>query len=160
MDVCIYGGTASGVIAAYSVEKMGKSALLIEPSDHLGGMTTGGLGYTDIGNKYAITGLSRLFYRKIGQHYKKFEQWSFPPSVAQKVLDEYIDSSEFPVLKNHRLISAVKSGKRIRYVRLQRIGEEGTPEFITIRAKQFIDCSYEGRSYGCGRYFIYRRQRG
>ena len=144
VDVCIYGGTASGVIAAYSVEKMGKSALLIEPSDHLGGMTTGGLAYTDIGNKYTITGLSRLFYRKIGQHYKKFEQWSFPPSVAQKVLDEYIDSSEFPVLKNHRLISAMKSGKRIRYVRLQRIGEEGTPEFITIRAKQFIDCSYEG----------------
>ena len=56
-DVCIYGATAAGVIAAYTAKKMGKSVVLIEPGGHLGGMTSGGLGYTDIGNKYAITGL-------------------------------------------------------------------------------------------------------
>ncbi|HET9744795.1 MAG TPA: FAD-dependent oxidoreductase, partial [Chitinophagaceae bacterium] len=56
-DVCIYGGTSAGVIAAYSVSKMGKTVLLIEPGNHLGGLSSGGLGYTDIGNKYAITGL-------------------------------------------------------------------------------------------------------
>ncbi len=62
VDICVYGGTASGVIAAYSAKKMGKSVVLIEPGKYLGGMTTGGLGSTDIGNKYAVTGLSRLFY--------------------------------------------------------------------------------------------------
>lgn len=61
VDVCVYGGTSSGVVAAYSAKKMGKSVLLIEPGKYLGGMTTGGLGMTDIGNKDAVTGLARLF---------------------------------------------------------------------------------------------------
>ena len=74
VDVCVYGGTSSGVIAAYSAQQMGKSVLLIEPGKYLGGMTTGGLGMTDIGNKYAVTGLARLFYRRVGEHYNKFEQ--------------------------------------------------------------------------------------
>src|SRR5690348_10920036 len=76
-DVCVYGGTSAGVIAAYTAQKLGKKAILIEPGKRLGGLTTGGLGYTDIGNKYAITGLSRDFYRLIGKHYGKFEQWIF-----------------------------------------------------------------------------------
>ena len=78
VDICIYGGTSAGVVAAYSAKKMGKSVLLVEPGKYLGGMTTGGLGMTDIGNKYAVTGLARLFYRRIGEHYNKFEQWTFP----------------------------------------------------------------------------------
>ena len=57
VDVCIYGGTSGGVIAAYTAKKMGKPVLLIEPGKQVGGLTTGGLGYTDIGNKIAITGL-------------------------------------------------------------------------------------------------------
>lgn len=58
VDICIYGGTSAGVVAAYSAKKMGKSVLLVEPGKYLGGMTTGGLGATDIGNKYAVTGLA------------------------------------------------------------------------------------------------------
>ncbi|MDQ6814231.1 MAG: FAD-dependent oxidoreductase, partial [Bacteroidota bacterium] len=50
-DICIYGGTAAGVIGAYTAKMMGKSVLLIEPTTHIGGLTTGGLGFTDIGNK-------------------------------------------------------------------------------------------------------------
>ena len=69
---------------------MGKSVLLIEPGKHLGGLSSGGLGYTDIGNKYAITGLARDFYRRIGKHYGKFEQWIFEPHVAEKIFNEYI----------------------------------------------------------------------
>ena len=53
VDICVYGGTASGVIAANAAAKMGKSVLLVEPGKYLGGMTTGGLGFTDIGNKVA-----------------------------------------------------------------------------------------------------------
>ena len=73
-DICIYGGTSAGVMAAYTAAKMGKKVLLIEPGTRLGGLSSGGLGYTDIGNKYAITGLALDFYRRIGAHYGKFEQ--------------------------------------------------------------------------------------
>lgn len=55
VDVCIYGGTSAGVIAAYTASMEGKTVLLVEPGRHLGGMTSGGLGYTDIGNKFVVT---------------------------------------------------------------------------------------------------------
>ena len=84
-DICIYGGTSAGVIAAYTASMEGKKVLLIEPGSHLGGMTSGGLGYTDIGNKFVVTGLARDFYRRIGAHYGQFEQWVFEPSVAEKI---------------------------------------------------------------------------
>src|SRR6187551_782524 len=87
VDICVYGGTSGGVMAAYTAKKMGKSVLLIEPGKYVGGLTTGGLGYTDIGNKYAITGLSRDFYRRIGTHYGKFETWIFEPHVASNTYD-------------------------------------------------------------------------
>jgi NADPH-dependent 2,4-dienoyl-CoA reductase/sulfur reductase-like enzyme len=74
VDICIYGGTAAGVIAAYAAEKCGKTVILIEPGKMLGGMTTGGLGQTDIGNKQAITGLSHQFYRNVGEKYGAEEQ--------------------------------------------------------------------------------------
>ena len=35
VDVCVYGGTASGVIAAYSAKMMGKSVVLNEPGKYL-----------------------------------------------------------------------------------------------------------------------------
>ena len=65
-DVCVYGGTSSGVIAAYTAAKSGLKVVLVEPTEHIGGMTTGGLGYTDIGNKQVVKGLAKQFYRKIG----------------------------------------------------------------------------------------------
>src|SRR5262245_1083366 len=70
-DVVIYGGTSSGIVAAVQARKMGKSVVLIEPSDHLGGLTTGGLGATDIGNKAVIGGLARDFYHRMWRHYQK-----------------------------------------------------------------------------------------
>lgn len=143
VDICIYGGTAAGIIAAYSAEKMGKSVLVVEPSGHLGGMTTGGLGYTDIGNKYAITGLSRLFYRKVGQHYGKFEQWAFPPSVAAKVLKEYI-AADTEILHHYEVGSVKVARKQIKSINLVPVEEFSKNQVLTIKAKQFIDCSYEG----------------
>ena len=62
-DLCIYGATASGVIAAHSAAQLGMDVVLIEPGDHIGGMTTGGLGYTDIGNKQVVKGLAKKFYK-------------------------------------------------------------------------------------------------
>src|SRR5262245_53947760 len=98
VDVCVYGGTSAGVIAAYTVQKLGKKAILIEPGKNLGGMSSGGLGYTDFGNKYAITGLARDFYRRIGKHYGKFEQWIFEPKVAEALFNDYVKRGGYQVL--------------------------------------------------------------
>lgn len=143
VDICVYGGTASGVITAYAAKKMGKSVLLIEPGKYLGGMTTGGLGYTDIGNKYAVTGLSRLFYRRVGDHYNKLEQWTFPPSVATKEINRFVEDGELDILFFHRIRKADKQGTKLNSITLEHSTDAGQP-VRTVKAKQFIDCSYEG----------------
>lgn len=85
VDVCVYGGTSAGVIGRVrGPGNPGKSVLLIEPGRHLGGMSSGGLGYTDIGNKYVVRGLALDFYRRLGRHYGKFEQWIFEPKAARR----------------------------------------------------------------------------
>jgi 2-polyprenyl-6-methoxyphenol hydroxylase-like FAD-dependent oxidoreductase len=61
-DIVVYGGSSGGITAAIQAARMGKTAVLIEPTKFLGGLTTGGLGATDIGNKKAIGGISREFY--------------------------------------------------------------------------------------------------
>ena len=99
VDICVYGGTSAGIIAAYAAKKLGKSVLLIEPHKYLGGMTTGGLGATDIGNKYAVTGLGKDFYRRIGAYYGKFEQWTFEPHVASQVYADLIREARLEVLQ-------------------------------------------------------------
>ena len=60
-DLVVYGGTGAGVIAAARAGGMGKSVVLIEPSRHLGGVTSGGLTATDMGNRQTIAGLTRDF---------------------------------------------------------------------------------------------------
>ncbi|HEY2573566.1 MAG TPA: FAD-dependent oxidoreductase, partial [Verrucomicrobiaceae bacterium] len=74
-DVVIYGGTCSAVIAAVQAKKMGKSVIVVSPDQHLGGLSSGGLGYTDTGNKAVIGGLSREFYHRVWQHYDRPEAW-------------------------------------------------------------------------------------
>src|SRR5215831_5889648 len=76
-DICIYGGTASGVAAVIQAKRMNKTAIIAEPGNHLGGMTSGGLGATDIGNKQAIGGIAREFYRRVAQHYAGEDAWRF-----------------------------------------------------------------------------------
>lgn len=143
-DICVYGGTAAGVIAAYTAKKMGKTVLLVEPGKHLGGMTSGGLGMTDIGNKFAVTGLSRDFYRRVGQHYGRFEQWTFEPHVAENILREYIAKANVPVLYGYRIIKANNKQGTIRSITLEKSTDISSSATNTITAKMFIDCSYEG----------------
>lgn len=144
VDICIYGGTSAGVVAAYSAKKMGKSVLLVEPGKYLGGMTTGGLGATDIGNKYAVTGLARLFYRRIGEHYNKFEQWNFPPSVATKVMNRFVEDADLEVLYFRRITDASVKNKQIESITLEDSQKPDRQTDLRVRAKQFIDCTYEG----------------
>ncbi|MEJ7911549.1 MAG: FAD-dependent oxidoreductase [Chitinophagaceae bacterium] len=144
VDICIYGGTSAGVMAAYTAKKMGKSVLVIEPGRHLGGLSSGGLGFTDIGNKYAISGLALDFYRRIGRHYGKFEQWIFEPHVAENVFKEYIQRAEAEVLFSYRLKAVNKTGTLLKNITVENSEKANSTADRTIEAKIFIDCSYEG----------------
>ena len=142
-DVCVYGGTASGVIAAYSAACMGEKVILVSPDAQLGGMTTGGLGYTDIGNKQAIKGLARQFYRRVGERYGKEEAWVFEPHVALEVLEEYASHPGITRLEPYWLTGVKTQGGRIRKISVTGVNP-GAGRPLTVRAKCFIDCSYEG----------------
>jgi hypothetical protein len=159
-DVVIYGGTSGGVIAAVQTVKLGKTVLLIEPGKHLGGLTAGGLGATDIGNKQVIGGLSRDFYHLIWKHYqdpKAWRQetaeqyaakrrapspdtmWTFEPHAAEAIMDGYITEFKIPLLRQERLdlkAGVKKSGAAITEIKM----ESGK----VIRGKMFIDATYEG----------------
>jgi flavin-dependent dehydrogenase len=77
VDVVVYGGTSAGVVAAVQARRMGRSVVLLEPGAHLGGLSSGGLGNTDIGNKGAIGGLSRRFYEHVAAHYARSSAWVY-----------------------------------------------------------------------------------
>src|SRR6187399_3714074 len=122
-DVVIYGGTASGVIAAVQAKKMGKTVVIVGPDKHLGGLSSGGLGFTDTGNKAVIGGLSREFYQRIWKHYNSPEAWKwqkkeeyggkgqgtpaidgenrtmwiFEPHAAEQVYEDYVKEFAIPV---------------------------------------------------------------
>ena len=76
-DLVVYGGTSGGISAAIQAARMGKTVVLFEPGKHLGGLTSGGLGATDIGNKQAIGGISREFYQRIKKHYADDAAWKY-----------------------------------------------------------------------------------
>jgi len=159
-DIVIYGGTSAGVTAAVHAAKMGKSVVLIEPGRHIGGLTSGGLGATDIGNKAAIGGLSRSFYARVYQYYaddsawtwQKRSQyksrrqrpgentmWTFEPHVAEKILRKMLAEQNVPVVFGERLDlknGVKKDGSRIVSLRME------SGRIFTGRV--FIDATYEG----------------
>ncbi len=135
-DICIYGGTAGGVAAAVESARLGRKAVIAEFGSHLGGMSSGGLSQTDIGNKAAIGGIAREFYQRLGKHYGKDEQWMFEPSVAENIFFDFVNESRAPVYFQQRLASVKKEGARIVEVTM----ENGK----VFRARMFIDASYEG----------------
>ena len=141
-DVCIYGGTSAGVVAAYSAAQRGLDVVLIEPTGHIGGMTSGGLGFTDIGNKQVIAGVAKQFYRKVGAHYGRLEQWIFEPSVAENIMREYIDHENIVVMESHRIRESHKNGTRITEIIVENSNDPSCTK--TIKADYYIDCSYEG----------------
>lgn len=143
-DIAIYGGTSAGVIAAYTAAMQNKKVILIEPGKHLGGLSSGGLGYTDIGNKYVVSGLARDFYRRVGKHYGKFETWIFEPYVAEEIFNQYINEANVPVLYQYILMSVKKENGFIKSIKIQNINPVASTINKTITAKMFIDCSYEG----------------
>src|SRR5690606_11324522 len=176
-DVVIYGGTSGGIAAAIQCSRMGKSVVLIEPSQRIGGLTTGGLGQTDIGNKAVIGGISREFYQNIRKHYEdssnwKWQRreeyrdggqtrteegedamWTFEPSAALEVYRDMIAAENIELVQGERLnrtSGVTKDGNTI----IQIAMENGA----IYSGKMFIDATYEddlmaaaGVSYFVGR---------
>jgi hypothetical protein len=141
-DVCVYGGTSSGVVAAYSAACCGLNVILVEPTNHFGGMTSGGLGFTDIGNKQVVKGIAKQFYRKVGEHYGQLEQWVFEPSVADSIMRSYLDNPRIKLSPGWRVLSAQKKSGRICSIEIE--ASASPCNCRTVNAKYFIDCSYEG----------------
>jgi len=178
-DVVIYGATSGGIAAAIQSSRMGKSVILLEPGTHIGGLTTGGLSWTDIGNKAVVGGIAREFYQRIKKRYEdpklwtsesrdeyfvrrrgpnakdEDAMWTFEPKIASAVYDEMLAEAKVKVITKARLDLAagkgvVKQGSRITAIVL----EDGT----RYEGRVFIDATYEGdlmakagASYAVGR---------
>ncbi len=135
-DVCVYGGTAAGVVAAVTAAQRGKTAVLLNPGKHLGGMSSGGLGWTDFGRKHVIGGASHRFYQQVGKHYGHDEEWRFEPHVAEAVFKRMIADADVPVHHATYLDDVAMAGRRITALRC--LGG------LTVKAKRYIDATYEG----------------
>lgn len=159
-DVVIYGATSAGISAAIQCSRMNKTVLLIEPTNRIGGLTTGGLGATDIGSRDAVGGISREFYRNIKKYYDKSESWTrqekesysqsrniegedvmwtFEPSVALKIYKEMMAKEKIDLVYNKKLLrngGVKKDGTSISEIKM--VSEE------VYKGKMFIDATYEG----------------
>jgi arylsulfatase A-like enzyme len=93
-DVVIYGGTSAAVIAAIRAALLGADVVVVSPDKHLGGLTSGGLGYTDSGNTRAIGSLARQFYRRVWQHYQQPEAWKWQPRETFRALGQGVKRAD------------------------------------------------------------------
>lgn len=165
-DVIVYGGTSAAITAAVQVKKMGKSVIIVSPDTHLGGLSSGGLGFTDTGNKEVIGGLSREFYHRLYEHYQQDNSWVwqkraeygnkgqgtpaidgnnrtmwiFEPHAAEKVFEDFVKEYSLTVHRNEWLDRSAKGiskkGGKIRSFR--------TLSGKLYSGKMFIDATYEG----------------
>jgi hypothetical protein len=164
-DVVVYGGTSAGIIAAVQAKRMGKSVVVVTPDKHLGGLSAGGLGFTDTGDKSVIGGLSREFYQRVWSHYdapgawkwqKRDEygnkgqgtpamdgehrtMWIFEPHVAEQVFEDFVKEYQIPVHRDEWLNRAAGVAKRN-----GRIASLTTLSGRTYTGRMFIDATYEG----------------
>ena len=164
-EMVVYGGTSAGVIAAVQAKRLGKTVIIVGPDKHLGGLSSGGLGMTDTGNKAVIGGLARDFYHRVWKEYQKPETWRwekpnefggrgqgtpavdgeqrtmwvFEPHVAEKIFEDYIQEFQIPVDRDQWLDRAngvKKSGAQITSITML----SGKTYF----GKIFMDATYEG----------------
>jgi FAD-dependent oxidoreductase family protein len=138
-DLVVYGGTAGGVMTAVSAAREGLIVALLEPGRHLGGMVSGGLGWTDYGRKEVIGGYSLEFVQRVGAKYGRDIEWHFEPHVAEAVFNELVKEAGVRVFLQHRLRErngVHKTGTRLNEL----VTENGE----TFRARLFADAGYEG----------------
>jgi hypothetical protein len=139
-DIVVYGATAGGVMAAVAAAREGAHVALLEPGRHVGGMVSGGLGFTDFGNKAVIGGMSLGFFQRAGKKYNTTIAWTFEPHVAETIFQELL-AAEANI--------DVRFGQRLR----ERTGVDKTGTSVdamhmesgaTYAARVFIDATYEG----------------
>jgi hypothetical protein len=164
-DLIIYGGTSAAVTAAVQAVKMNKTVIIVSPDVHLGGLSSGGLGFTDTGRKEVIGGLARDFYHRVYLHYNSPEGWKwqekseygnkgqgtpaidgdartmwiFEPHVAEKIFEDYVREYHLTVHRNEwldREKGVEKAGQNIVSIT--------TLSGKTYKGKMFIDATYEG----------------
>jgi len=166
-DVVVYGGTSAAVVAAAQVKRMGKTAVIVCPDRHLGGLSSEGVGYTDAGNTAVIGGLSREFYHRVWKHYQqpgawtwekreafgnrgqgtpamdgaRRTMWVFEPHVAEQVFEDLVAEHEVPVYRNEWLDRRPGQGVVKHDGRILAIR---TLSGKTYRGRMFIDATYEG----------------
>jgi len=164
-DLIVYGCTSGAMTAAIQTKKMGKSVIVVCPEKYLGGLTAGGLGWTDSGNKAVIGGLSREFYHRVWQHYDKPESWKwqkreqygnkgqgtealdstgrtmwiFEPHVAEQVYEQWVKEMKIPIVRDTWLDR--EKGVKLKNGRIVSIQ---TLDGKTYAGKMFIDATYEG----------------
>jgi hypothetical protein len=146
-DVCIYGATSGGVVAAMQADRMGKSVILLEPYQNVGGMASNGLSALDVGNPATIGGIAREYFSELAGRYGKelkFENYFahtggdfvIEPSGAEKLFLEYLEATDVSVRYDKRIRSAQMNRTRIESITMT----DGT----NFQAKVFIDATYEG----------------
>lgn len=164
-DIVVYGGNSAAVVAAVQAKRMDKTVAIICPDKHLGGLTSGGLGWTDTGNKEVIGGLAREFYHRIWQHYQNDSawrwqarqeygdrgqgsaaidgaqrtMWNFEPHVAEGVFEAMVKEHTIPVFREEYLDRHSGVSKQA-----DRISEIRTLSGKSFRGLMFIDTTYEG----------------
>ncbi|MET0262896.1 MAG: FAD-dependent oxidoreductase, partial [Rariglobus sp.] len=135
-DLAIYNANAAGAAAAIQAKRDGLSVVLLNPGWHVGGLSSGGLGFTDFGNKAAVGGIALEFYKRMGTHYGVEAEWRFEPHVAEKILTDWLAEIGVTVHHGHYLDSAIVADGRITEITFT--------HGARVRAAQFIDASYEG----------------
>jgi hypothetical protein len=165
-DVVVYGGTSAGVAAAIQSARMGKSVVLVSPTQRIGGLTTNGLGATDSGDKTVIGGVAREFYQRLKKHYDdpavwilvdraKYANykpnvdamWMFEPHVAEATFEQMLKEAKVDVVRNQRLDRSergvTKEGEVVKSFRTENSvdGQSSGDEYV---GKMFIDATYEG----------------
>lgn len=164
-DVVVYGATSAGVAAAIAVGRAGRRALLIEPGRHAGGLSSGGLGATDYGEKEAVGGFAREFYVGIKRHYLNsdswvFERpeeytshghdwnddamWRFEPHVAERVFREMLREAGVEIVHGERLDLNHGVSKENRAITAMT-----TESGRIYRGRIYIDATYEGDLMAC-----------
>nr|WP_197443449.1 FAD-dependent oxidoreductase [Lignipirellula cremea] len=164
-DVVVYGPTSAGVIAAVQAKQMGKSVVVVGPDKHLGGLSAGGLGYTDSGSKAAIGGLSRDFYHRVWKYYQTDAAWPwqkqsafgnrsqsppqpggdgstiwvFEPHAAEQVFEDLVAEYKIPVHRDQWLDR--QNGVKKEDGRIVSITMESGQKY---QGRMFIDATYEG----------------
>jgi len=159
-DIVIYGGTSAGVTASIQASRMGKSVVILEPSNHLGGLTSSGLGFTDSGNKAVVGGIAREFYQRVKKHYDQQSTWKFgsrdrftgyranedamwvfEPAVAESILKQMLSEARVTVVMKERLNRTKGQGVERDGQRIASITMESGKKY---QGKMFIDATYEG----------------